>query len=206
MRIPFFLSKTVSIIGHPLLMPSYIFVFIGSYLGFMLNPVQSESFLQFYLLIFILTALLPSAFTVLLKSMGFISNLELSNPKERLWPMVLTAVIYAAGTVYFHFKIQLSSAIIAVMGGMAVAIMITAIITYFWKISAHAVGAAGSWGFVFQMVLRYHDRMLLYPLLAFTLLCGMVLSARLYLGAHNPYQIGAGWLLGFLVSLLLVLI
>jgi membrane-associated phospholipid phosphatase len=188
------------------LVPSYIFMFLGYYLSFTLNPIQEAHFIQFYLLIFILTALLPVAFTLLMRSLGLISNLELSNNKERLWPMFVTGLIYALAAVYFYLKIQTNTLIVAILGGMTIAIAITAVITYFWKISAHAVGSAGAWCLVFLLVIKYHDKVLLFPLLGFTLLCGLVLSARLYLGAHNPSQIGAGWLLGFFVSLLLLFI
>lgn len=120
--------------------------------------------------------------------------------------MAFTGLFYAAVAWLMYDKLMMNGTAVLTMLGMALAIVVTGTITWFYKISAHAVGVAGSWGILLQMAMRYHDHRLMYPLMLASLLMGMVFSARLALGAHNPLQIALGALLGFLVSLLLFLV
>jgi membrane-associated phospholipid phosphatase len=82
---------------------------------------------------------------------------------------------------------------------VSVCIGLVTLITLFWKISAHAVGTGGLLGFLFGIVYSFAATELLYPTLVCVLATGLLLSARLYLNAHTPVEVGAGFLLGLTV-------
>ena len=87
-------------------------------------------------------------------------------------------------------------AIAAMLAAIAVAILITAIISRYWKISAHAVGIGGLCGCCALLNLHYLQPNLFMVLIVSILLAGIVLSSRVYLQAHTLSQVYAGWVLG----------
>lgn len=198
------LSRLVSIVLHPLLMPTYLFSYYALYLSHLLLPVQGAQLTKFLGVLWVSTAVVPAVFTYILSRIGLLSSLELSDHKERVWPMAFTGLFYVGVAWLMYDQLRMNGLAVLTMLGMALAIVITGTITWFYKISAHAIGAAGSWGILMQMAIRYHDTRLMAPLMLASVLMGGVFSARLALGAHNPTQIGLGALLGFFVSLLLL--
>ena len=75
------------------------------------------------------------------------------------------------------------------------------ILTMRFKISLHAVGVGIFSGFILAFAhnqIEFH-----YGLIVISILCsGCVLSARLYLNKHTPYQVYSGWILAFLTTYL----
>ena len=78
--------------------------------------------------------------------------------------------------------------------------MISTIITYFWKISVHAIGISGIIGVLTRIAFSVQSIELLIFLMIGLILSGFVMSARLSLNAHTPKQIYMGFLVGFLIS------
>jgi len=78
-------------------------------------------------------------------------------------------------------------------------------ISYFWKISAHMVGWGGLISLMLMLSLRFNTDLMLFLILG--ILCsGFVGYARLKLDAHNTLQIYTGFLLGFVIMLVVFLI
>jgi membrane-associated phospholipid phosphatase len=88
---------------------------------------------------------------------------------------------------------------VVILAAVSVCIGLVTLITLFWKISAHAVGTGGLLGFLFGIVYSFAAVELLYPTLVCVLAAGLLLSARLYLNAHTPAEVGAGFLLGLTI-------
>jgi len=83
---------------------------------------------------------------------------------------------------------------------ISVSVLLTAFISLFWKISAHAIslGASIMIFILIDTVIPNED--LLYAIITTVFISGLTLSSRLYLNAHNSSQTYVGFLLGMLVS------
>lgn len=145
---------------------------------------------------FLLTCVLPLTAILLLMKSGQVSSLQIENASERTMPYVYASVGFACWA-YLLIRIlhaPLSLNMIAV--GATVAIIIVALINRRWKISAHLTGFGGLVG----GVMSYYISVGVVPSwgamsawLGGTLI---LMYARLYLHAHTPAQVAAGWLLG----------
>ncbi len=83
---------------------------------------------------------------------------------------------------------------------MTAVVVLTNLITFFWKISAHSAGAAGVVGFSLIYSSKFAaGQQLLLPMILAVLMLGLVMWARLYLNAHKPKEIVGGSMLGFLI-------
>lgn len=189
------LAKTLSAVYHPLFMPTFglalLFGFDKLY-GFF--PAEYIWFNLLVILVF--TLIIPViSFWILMKT-GQISDINIRDKSERLVPMILTFFSYVAAYVLLvRFKVpQVVS--LFVLGGIFT-LIISGIITPFWKISAHMTGIGGFAGatFMFSLVLNQN----LSPILSLIILMAGCLGwARIQLKAHDIWQVGAGFTLGFL--------
>jgi len=193
------LAWMVSIVFHPLLMPTYLNAIVFKYCTDIL-PLTREAKVQMLLFVFVSTYLIPAIATGLLWATGAISSLSLEKRSERLIPLMVTGVIYAGVSYVFLDYLSMARLLGLFMGTIALTVILTAFITHFWKISSHMVGVGGLVGFLFSVVLETHNLSLEYPLIGSIGVAGAVASSRLYLKAHSIKQIIAGFLLGIVLS------
>ena len=180
-------------------MPTYLNAIIVNYCTDLL-PLPREAKVQMLVFVFVSTYLVPSLATGLLWATGAISSLSLEKRSERLIPLLVTAVIYTGVSYIFLDYLSMARLLGLFMGTVALSVIITAFITHFWKISSHMVGIGGFVGFVLAVVYQTHNFSLEYPLIGSIAIAGAVGSSRLYLKAHTPKQIVAGFLLGIVLS------
>ena len=95
---------------------------------------------------------------------------------------------------------MLNDVILIVMTSITIAVLIIALISNFWKISAHAVGISGMIGILGVINNKITDAGLFFPIVLLILLAGFLMSARLYLNSHTPMQIAGGIALGLTIS------
>ena len=91
------LAQFISVLGHPLFMPSYAFgllLYTNPYINMMV-PQMSKQFTFGILGIF--TIILPLITAVVFKQFGLINSLFMKTAEERKWPFVLTLVWYYMG-------------------------------------------------------------------------------------------------------------
>ncbi len=151
------------------------------------------------MLIFSGSYLVPIFLILTMYNLGIVKDIKLDNKSERRWPMIASTIIYIAFTYLLVGKAPMIIPLI--MTGITFTLALITIITRFWKISAHATGAAGASSFLLLSVLRFGEMDLLIPALIMLVLTGILISARLFLEAHTPKQIIAGVALGVVVSL-----
>lgn len=152
------------------------------------------------LLVFITTFIIPSISLFILKLTHSISSLSLFDRKERILPFFYTTIFYGITAYLFSKQISASSVIVSIMIGTTLLIFIAAVITMFWKISAHGAGIGGFVGFLIALKVLNPDTALLLPLTIAIFASGLTLTARLKLNAHNPEQVYAGFGMGVFVS------
>lgn len=164
--------------------------------------------LSLLVLIFVGTFGVPALLIYYLYRSGLVQTLQLTTLADRRLPFFLTALVYVLLTYLFSFEMDLISTIApeigVLLGTIALSILLVGIISLYWQISAHSVGISGVVGILAGVMLKFSLTELFTPLLLSVLLTGLVGSARLRLNAHTPAQIGAGVVLGLIVSLVAV--
>ena len=195
------LAKGISIIFHPLLIPSMGFLLLF-YSGFYFSMMNWEVKKFILLIVFFTTCLLP-LLTVVLLSMNARFNLAMDKNTDRVLPLMFSAVYYYIGyyllgrlPIFPIYKVFLISTILV--------IVLMMIISLRWKISNHMAAIGGLTGTLIALSLRLQINTSQILIFVF-LIAGLVGTSRLILEKHNPSQIYAGYALGFMVLFLILM-
>lgn len=209
-----FLANIISWIFLPLFMPVYALLLTmyipsleaGSFQNrtiYLLDPRLKLALLGIF---FLFSFLAPAISLVILKRNNKISNLEIDNRSERFIPILITAIYSAVLAWFLMVKTPsgiLPPAIYLLPAGGTFAILLVLFITRFDKISLHALGVGMLMGFLiayFQTQAQFQLGILFLA----TIVSGVVMSARLFLGKHNLRQCLMGYFLGMLVIYLTI--
>jgi hypothetical protein len=189
-------ARIVSVIFHPMFMPLLTLWIIFNYNPYVTFNIPRQLHLLIFGIVGVYTLLIPFLSSVILKKMNLISNYEMNDRNERKLPFLI------AGFSFFfcYYMLQKYPALIIIsliMLGATIAMLATLILNYKFKISAHMIGIGGLIGSIagLTILLGVDYRALIIVAL---IIAGIVGSSRLYLGAHAPYQIYWGFLIGFL--------
>lgn len=196
-------EKLLSTLFHPLSMPTYGFLL----LFFTENYISTFTSPRIKILVlaatFVFTFLLPAINAFILLKMGRIKSLEMESSEERKIPYA-GAAIYFFSLYYLFNNIGFPNIFQILILGAAISIVLTLLINFKWKISAHTIGIGGIAGAVLGIVYRLHID-LHAVLIVVVFVSGFVGYARLKLKAHTPAQVYSGFVLGFMVELLLMM-
>jgi hypothetical protein len=200
-------SLFVSAIFHPLIIPTYCFaiLFFGiDESNFLPFPLDLKY--RFLFLLFLLTFAIPFSSILVLYYRKQISSLMMPDRKERILPFAYTTFLYTIFTYFFLTNhILISYYILGLMlAGVAASLALATIITYFWQISTHSIGIFGAMGFMLVLHILYPNAGFLDWFRLFTVWACLVMLSRLYLKAHDVWQLWAGGIVGFSVSFLMI--
>ena len=197
------LSKFLSIILHPIFMP-----LLALHLTLVTLPYLVFSISQYlnyiYGIVIFCTIILPLLSIFFLMRKGRVGSLEISNHKERSLPLFITALWMSLGFFMLNNILFYAPILKAEIIGAILIILFAAIISKFWKISLHLLAIGGVVG-VF-IALQLIEGGVLYLLLIFILLSGILGVARIAQKAHNHTQVYLGFLLGMSVALITLLL
>lgn len=211
-------AKAVSVVFHPLLMPTYmlaLLLLINPFI-FGVNSIWDSTGKLNLLRIFLYTFFIPIFAVVMLRPLGFIQSLEMEDKSERTGPYIITIVFYLWAYMNMRNSALFPPAYGCFMLGAVIALFMTFFINIFTKISAHAVGMGGLLGMVIITMLRFsHDVFTIQAgslgvisfnmnavLMLVILLCGLVGTSRLLLQAHEPRDLYGGFMVGFVAQFL----
>jgi hypothetical protein len=197
------IAKFISIIFHPLLMPTYGFILIFFTQNYISTFIPINAKLMIIGVTFVFTFLLPTINALILLKLGRINSLEMEAGRERTIPYISTAMYYLA-LFYLFYSARFSPVFIVLILGAAISVLVTLLINFKWKISAHSVGIGGIIGAAMGISIRLMIDLQLIILLSVSI-AGLIGFARLKLSAHSPAQVYAGYLTGFLVQFLLMI-
>jgi len=209
-------SKVISVVFQPLFLPIYAFllyVTIEHHSTVLIRSEQATVQFNYILSIqMLLAVIIPIGSLYVMYRSNIITSMSIPNRKERI-PIFIITLFYYLLTYYFLRKIHVTNldflgAFMSFLTGGIVLTGLSLLITFFWKISIHAIGISGLAGaFLGFSELLFPvlnaDEMIIINILLL-LLIGVVCSARLYLKAHSFLQIIAGITLGFGVEYLVV--
>jgi hypothetical protein len=197
------LAKLISSLFHPLLMPTYGFTLIFFTQNYISTFTSDKLKILIIAVTFIFTFLLPAINAFVLLKMGRIKSLEMESSEERVLPYASTALYYFS-LYYLFYNAEFPNIFKILVLGAGISIVLTMLINFKWKISAHTIGIGGIAGAALGIIYRLHVD-LHFILMLVIFVSGMVAYARLKLYAHTPAQVYAGFMLGFLVELLLMI-
>jgi hypothetical protein len=210
-RLLFALANILSVLFHPLLLASYMLI-----LAMLLNPFAfgflnlSEGKLLL-LVVFIFSFVLPGFAIFLLKQLGFVQSLQLQDKKERIAPLMISAVFYLWLLANANSNSLFPNEYSGFLLGAIITLFLCLFTTTFFKISLHAAGIGGVITMVSlsththqieRIILSMGKEMYLIPsqhlFIALLLVAGMVGSSRLLLHAHKPKELYWGYAIGIL--------
>ncbi len=192
-----FIAQLVSLVFHPLFVPTYSMLFLlwgnpyqfgrlDSYEGlFVLQTVISYSILY------------PLFVVVLMRLLDFIDNYQLRDRKNRILVFIPTSFFFWWTFIVF-LKSDYPEILSDIMLGATISICIALLVTaVFSKISLHTIGMGGLFAIVlFSVNIAVKDVSLF--LFATIFVAGLVGTCRMYLKAHNLQEVYNGYLVGFL--------
>ena len=205
--------KIVSILGHPILLPTYFALTINGIYG--LNPflVFGISFVFPLLTMFLWfsisqfrrksvhesTDVVLSQEDITAMSGGFAERIEVFFETTRNRTFAMLIVIGFSILGYFVYRLPMWSLLMLLITVASLGCML---INNFWRLSIHSYG----WGFATYLVVFQYSYVFdsgIVMSMIVILLSGLVLSSRLYLGRHNNLQVHLGYFLGMAVPALL---
>lgn len=189
-------AQIISDVLSPLLIPTYAYTIMMWLTPLVILPERTR--LVTMAVIALITAVAPTAAILSLRRLGRISDIAISERRERIIPFCLALLCYLAAAWYTH-SIHAPWWVSRFFLGVGLAVAIAMAVTLRWKISAHATAIAGMTGMIIWLAFRHF--LLLQPMIIITvaiMLCGVVSSCRLILHRHTFAQVGAGFLLGLM--------
>lgn len=199
-RITHILAYGWSVLLFPLFIPTYMMVAFCVCFSRLMIPLTVDFLRAAIGTTLMYTCLLPLGMLLILKALGYVSNLDVTNRKERTIPFVLSMGSLIAW-IMAMIRLHMPAFIIASSISTTVLLVIVLIINLWWKISIHLTGMGSAVAIAWSMMMYFHSPSTLITclMLAMTLL---LMYARLRLDAHTPLQTVAGFLLGLIIVLI----
>lgn len=193
------LSSIISVLFHPILLPS-IFIVIICFSGFYFNSfLKAEAFRVIILTVLIFSFFVPMLIFSLSKMLNVIESFEMHRPSERIFALLIVSV-----SVYFAYKMlakfDLPELYYDYLFALLIILILACVISAFYKISLHMIGWGVFTSLIFVYIFKFELSLYFYLPIAF-LLSGVVAWARLERDAHSPDQIYSGYGLGLLASI-----
>jgi hypothetical protein len=199
-----------SLVFHPLLILMYMLVMmllVNPYMFGYRTIREADSLL---LMVFLTSVLIPVIAILVMKGIGWVHSFQMSDRHERIGPYLVTSVLYLS--LYLHFvkaKAFPSPILIATLGAV-IALFAGFFLNNFRKISMHALSIGGLFVMTIFLLIHYSTNLFILPLpfgndlripsvyllYCVILLCGVICSIRLAAGAHNRFEVYAGFLTG----------
>jgi len=197
------ISKAISYIYHPLIIPSLGLLVLfnsGTYLSYL--PFEMKKWML--VIVFLCTYIVPLAFIPFFLYQRVIMNIQLGSRRDRYVPLAVSFVLYIF-CYYLIRRISIPHLYHSFILSSLLSILATMLITIKYKISIHMVGSGGLVALI-GFLAFYLKVDLQFYLGVSVVLAGLAGTARLILKAHTPGEVYTGFITGFsIVFLTLVL-
>jgi hypothetical protein len=183
-------ARIFSILFHPLLLPSIGIIILynsGSVLEYL--PFQAKKIIL--LVVAVSTFVLPLTFVPFFIFQKIIKNMQMQNNKERLIPFFVSFALYFF-CFYLLRRLGAPQTITKFILAASCSVLILFLLSFKWKISAHATGIGGFTGALIAISFRLNVN-LEYFIITAIIVSGIVGFSRLKLKSHEPYHIYIGF-------------
>ncbi|MDA7762849.1 phosphatase PAP2 family protein [Crocinitomicaceae bacterium] len=157
---------------------------------------------QIIFLFFVFGTLAPGISFLLMFRRKLISTIEMDERTERVVPLLIVFSYCVILFLLFFLKAPegvLPKYIYAIPFSGALLSLIFFFINYWTKISLHAAGGGMITGYLCAFsAQQLHFNYLI--ILSSFLISGLIMSARLALNKHTPFQVYLGWIIAFIVT------
>jgi membrane-associated phospholipid phosphatase len=189
------IARTITNITVPpfLAIPTYILV--AGYDSSRNGPSTNFWLGLFFAVTFGVT--MPVIMVLLMRSLNKVTDVHIPLREQRTVPFILGILCYIAGT-FLLWLLYGSYLLTAVMFCYTINSTIVLVINFYWKISVHATGVGGP---LAALTVIYG-----WPVAPLFLLIPLVGWARVFLKAHTLGQVVAGSVLGFILTLVQLLL
>lgn len=194
------LVQALSNVFHPLLMLSYTSILICLITPFEVLPFQVKSF--FVGLVVFYTLFLPILVITLLHSFHIIGHWALRDRRDRSIPFCANFICHLINAIVLDHYLFFPNWLMIPFYGAVVLTFVAWIVSFWWKISAHASADASLPTYFMMLYFIFPDFVPIWFPLVSIVIVGAVCSARIYLGRHTLGQISVGVVLG-VVSMVL---
>lgn len=207
-----FLAYAISIALHPLFMLSYAYLLLALFNPFLFGEASTERVFSvsrenpkgvWFIAFLLFSCIIPLVGVLLMRGLGMVRSLSLETRDERKVPYVLAGLFYMALVVQNNHNMELPMEVKIFTLGATIALFTAFFINLFTKISMHTVGAGGFLAMLIIIIARSYAPAHLLCMIGF-LVCGLVGTARLLLGAHKLSDIYGGYFVGFLAQFIAI--
>ncbi|MCK5066832.1 MAG: hypothetical protein KAR16_05315 [Bacteroidales bacterium] len=196
-------APIISYLFHPLIMPSLGLLLLlnsGTYLS-LLDPAAKRA------IIFVMalgTLVFPLMMLPILYYRNLVSSYKDATREERLVPQVIILVLYIITFIYFN-RLPLSRVIHAYVLSVAVVLLLVILLNLRYKICVQSAALGGLTGLIIALIFLYETP--LQGVLMLSILAGGLSgSSRLAMGINRWWEVLTGYMLGFCVVLVTILI
>ena len=126
------LSIALTVVFHPLLMPTVLFSVLFFYAPVIVQPLNQKAAVYLLLAVFITTFLLPMISIVALRfsdiyRMGKLRALSLGRRRDRVVPFFFTSVFYIITTYMFYSKFKVSQVLVIILASITLIILLVSL-------------------------------------------------------------------------------
>lgn len=195
------LPRIISVILHPLFTVVYTVVLIFIFTDF--KFLFANQFIRFMTPVLFFSCIIPATGLYFLRLTNIIRDFRLDNRNDWTLPVTVFFLSYSL-LFYYFFSAKLYIWFLSVVLIPLILLVIYVIISRFWRISAYMMSIGGLIGCILSVC--YNVKGLNLPVLFIILfiLAGCLGVARLMLKRSTPPQVYAGFLIGFVISYLIV--
>lgn len=193
------ISKAISYIFHPLLIPSLGMLVLynsGTYLSYL--PFGMKKWML--IIVFLCTYVVPLAFIPFFLYQRVIMNIQMGSRRERYVPLAISFFLYIF-CFYLIRRISIPHLYHSFILSTLLSIMVAMLITLRYKISLHMMGFGGLVALIGFLAFYLHVDLRFYIGISIVL-SGVIGTARIFLKAHTPGEVYTGFITGFSVVLL----
>ena len=191
------LAQALSWALHPLVFPIYLVLLLFSQTAFAHFPSAVKWYLAGSVLLY--GVLLPVFAICVLRYRGYLPDWKIGERSQRITPLLIGTCCYVLCAVTIG-RIDSALFLRKFMIASACCELMCALVTTRWQISLHLTGMGAAVALLVVMNLLALPGMFM-PLLWGVAATGLLASARLYLGRHNPWQVLAGFVGGFAITI-----
>lgn len=189
------LAQTVSNVCHPLLMLTLVAIICCYFTPLEVLPLKLKLF--FIVEVAFYTLVLPALIITLLHVFHIIGHWALRDRRDRMIPFLTNFVCYGTCAVVLTRNHFLPDWVLMAYYSSALLTFVAWIISFWWKISAHASADAAVVAYIIFLAQYVPIYIPTWLILVPLILLGLVCSSRIYLGRHTLAQVGVGAALGF---------
>jgi membrane-associated phospholipid phosphatase len=197
-------ARVISAVFQPLLLPLYALLIIFNANSFVAVMVPLRAKLLIVSAVALFTLILPGVIIGVFNALGALEDFRMNRRRERVVPLAIILVSYVSCAYMVLAWTKIDLVFMALMAAVS-CIVLALIVTSFWKISLHMTGMGGIYALLFVLGIA-EPRDFTWAMALATLVAGLVAASRLYLGRHTPAQVAAGFVGGFVVSMLTLML